>query len=366
MTDLNDKKKRHELIRRYLEAETTIEEERQLLEYFMHAEEELTPEEEDVRLVILSTNWHVEVNGLNDEKEAEFDKMMKRDTVDWKSHKIPSNMSWAFSVVAALILALCLITKGTMKDAPASQQYAMKTTTTTPTNGQTSLKEQSQRKERETEIQMTMVEEGNTAQKSMELVGDKDIQEPNIPIREDNKQVEAMIEPSEMETPNTSVAFTATAGDDEMGKRYPLNVTAANYNGEQKGGNHLVPSGNITFTTKTNPNNEASHFVVVNIGNGVRMLYSEMQDDSVIYIVDGKRVSKDAANRISPNCIKEKRKLKRGTADAIKETPEGLTHDIILITTKQSDANGEEHSLAPRRDTPLASEDDTRTGICFL
>ena len=48
MTDMNDKAKRLELVQRFLNAETTIEEEQLLLEYYTHTEEKLSPEEEDV------------------------------------------------------------------------------------------------------------------------------------------------------------------------------------------------------------------------------------------------------------------------------------------------------------------------------
>lgn len=366
MTDMKDKKKRHELIRRYLEAETTIEEERLLLEYFMHTEDELTPEEEEVRLIVLSTTCHIEIGRLNDEKEAEFDKMMEGKTVAWKSHRIPSKISWSFSVAAALVLALCLTTKETMKDAPATHQYAKTATTTPHPTLPTPLEEQPQQKEREADFQMAKAENGDTTKKSMTLVDDKDMQETNMSIREDNKQVATVIEPSETEKTNTSLAFTTTTVDDSEDKRYPLHVTTANYCREHKGSNHLVPSGDITFATKTTSNSNATQHVVANSGNGLRTLLSETPDDSVIYVVDGKRVSKEAANRISPDCIKEKRRLKRGTADAIKETPEGLTRDIIVITTKKSDTYGEEHLLAPHRNTPLASDDDTRKGICLL
>ena len=50
MTDLNDKKKRQDLMLRYLNAETTIEEEQFLQNCLEHSEEQLTPEEEDLLL----------------------------------------------------------------------------------------------------------------------------------------------------------------------------------------------------------------------------------------------------------------------------------------------------------------------------
>ena len=98
----------------------------------------------------------------------------------------------------------------------------------------------------------------------------------------------------------------------------------------------------------------------------MEMLYPEAKDDSVIYIVDGMMVTKETATRIPPDSIKQMRRLKRGTADAVRHTPEGLHHDILLITTKRSDSNRQDHSLAPYRNIPSVTDDNTQNGICLL
>lgn len=364
MIDLNDKKKRQELIRRYMNAETTIEEESLLLEYYMHTEDELTAEEEDLRLIIISTNRYAVDVGLSDEKEAEFDKMMKAETVGGKSRKFLPIVLWPSSMVVTLILALFLM-KVTVKDIPVSQQYAKKMVMARPVPEQASIKDRPQQGEKGAESQVALEEDG-AAQKSSTSVDDKEMQETDRSTIEETNQVATMIKPSETEKPNTSVALTTTTVSDSEDMLYPLNVTAANYGGGYKGSNHFVSSGSITITTKTRPNAKATHCAVVNTGKGVRMVYTEMQDDSVIYIIDGKRATKETANRIAPDSIIEMRRLRRGTSDAIRETPDGQTYDIILITTKMSDVKGQNHSFVPRRNGLLVSNNDNNNGMCLL
>ena len=365
MNALNDKTNRHELIRRYLDAETTIEEERLLVEYFMHTEDELSPEEEDVKLIVLSTARHIKDGGLDDEKEAEFDRMMKTETATSKSHHMISRTSWSLPVAAALILVLCLMTRRMVKDAPATQ-YAKSVTTTATHSLPAPLGEQPQHKESVTDFQMAKDGNGDTTQKSVNLIPDNNTQETNMSISADNKQVAAVTEPSERETTRMPPTFANAAADDPEGKRYPMNVSAANYGGEYQGRNHFVSSRSITITTKNRPDGNASHYTVVNAGNGSWMIDAEIQDDSVIYIVDGVRVTMETAYRISPDCIKEKQRLKRGTADAIKVCADGLTRDVIVIRTKRADDDGQDHSLVPVRNGLLISDSDKSNGICLL
>ena len=344
MTDLNDKKKRQELFHRYMNAETTIEEECLLLEYYMHTEDEITPEEEDLRLFIISTNRYAVDVGLSDEKEAEFDKMMKGKTVGGKSHKILPFVLWPSTMAVALILAMFLI-KGTMKETLVSQQYAKKIITKRPSSKQTSIKDRPQQEEKGAESKVAIKEDG-ASQKTSTWVDDKEMQET--------------------EKPNTSVSITTTTVNESDDKRHPLNVTAANYCGGYKGSNHFVSSGNITITTRTSPNTNAARYAIVNTGNGGKMVYSEIQDDSVIYIIDGIRTTKETANQIAPDSIIELRRLRRGTSEAIMETPDGQIYDIILITTNSSETKDQNHSLVPLRNGLLVSDVDNINGICLL
>ena len=369
MTDLNDKMKRKELIRRYLNAETTVEEEQLLLNFLEHNVEGLTPEEEDLRLIIISTIHLAGDVGLSDEKEAEFDKMMEAESAGGKANKISSKILWPSSMVAALILALFLLPWEAKEDTPAAQQYAKKTTMTpSPTSQQTSFEDKRQSKEKEAVFQMAMEEDGADKETSI-LAYAKEKPEEDMSISGENKPEPTAVEASEAEMPSATASATTTTNtiqNEPYDRGYPLNVTAANYNGGHQGSHRFQPSGDITITTKARPNGNASPYTVVNTRKGMRMLYSEMQDDSAIYIIDGKRVAKETVNRISPDEIKEMRRLQRGTSDAIKETPEGLTHDIILITTKRTAIDEQDHSMIPRRNGLLISDDDKSNGICLL
>ena len=107
MTDLNDKAKRLELVQHYLNAETTIEEEQLLLEYYTHSEEELSPEEEDVRLLLMATNAHSHQEELSIQKEKEFDQLMQP---FYQQDKKPRSRSqWLYPVIGAVAASLLLL-----------------------------------------------------------------------------------------------------------------------------------------------------------------------------------------------------------------------------------------------------------------
>lgn len=382
MTDLNDKMIRQKLIRRYLNAETTIEEEHLLLEYYLHTKEELTPEEEDLRLIIISTKLPAGNIGLSEEKEAEFDRMMERKTVSGKSHRALPKILVPSSLVAALILALFMMTRETVKDTLVSQQHATTSTTTKSTSESTSIKDRPQQDGKEANL-MTQVdsyailrkiflikeEDRDVTQQLNTMADEQDMNESNISATVEDRLVAAVIQPTEKEKLDTEAANTIIANksvEESTDCCYSLNVTAANYDGKHKDNRRKVPFGNITVTTKTGSNDKSAHYTIVNSENGMRMLSPEIHDDSVIYIVDGKRVTKETANRIAPESIKEIRRLKRGSSVAIKEHPYGLNHDIILITTKRSDADGQGHSSVPRGNALLVSDNDNSNGICLL
>lgn len=359
MTDLNDKKKRQDLMLRYLNAETTIEEEQFLQNCLEHSEEQLTPEEEDLLLIISSTR-HVGDVEPSDDKEAGFDKMMAGNTCR-KNHKTAFRLIWPSSMLIAVMLALFLMTKGSKNDAPVSPQYA--TTTPAASALQASLEEQ---REGDAAIQIAMNEDGDsTLQPALLAYGNME-QDTDIPVNEGSHPGAAEAETSEAEIHHPAVSVVTSITEDEPVAGYPQNVTAANYNAGRQGTTHFPSSGNVTIFTQTTPHGNTSHFTIVNTRNGMEMLYPEAKDDSVIYIVDGMMVTKETATRIPPDSIKQMRRLKRGTADAVRHTPGGLHHDILLITTKRSDSNRQDHSLAPYRNIPSVTDDNTPNGICLL
>lgn len=363
MTDLNDKKKRQDLMLRYLNAETTIEEEQFLQNCLEHSEEQLTPEEGDLLLIISSTR-HVGDVEPSDDKEAEFDKMIAGETLVGKNHKTAFRLIWPSSMLIAVMLALFLMTKGSKHDAPVSPQYA--TTTPAASALQASLEDTVQQREGDAAIQIAMNEDGDSTLQPALLAYGNTEQDTDIPVKEESHPGAAEAETSEAEIHHPAVSVVTSITEDEPEAGYPQNVTAANYNAGRQGTTHFPSSGNVTIFTQTTPHGNTSHFTIVNTRNGMEMLYPEAKDDSVIYIVDGMRVTKETATRIPPDSIKQMRRLKRGTADAVRHTPEGLHHDILLITTKRSDSNRQDHSLAPYRNIPSVTDDNTQNGICLL
>ena len=107
MTNLNDITKRRQLVEKYLNAETTIEEERMLHDFYSHAEEPLTPEDEDMRLLMKTTDRLKDNYILSDEKAEEFDRLM-----DGKPERHGKTISlyWFIPAAAAAVIAFFLLT----------------------------------------------------------------------------------------------------------------------------------------------------------------------------------------------------------------------------------------------------------------
>lgn len=106
MTNLSDKTKRQELINRYLNAETTIEEERLLTDFFSQANEVLTAEEEDARLLLRVTSRLAGEFELSEDKVNEFDQLTAK-----KQTKRARTISicWIASAAAAVLWAFFFI-----------------------------------------------------------------------------------------------------------------------------------------------------------------------------------------------------------------------------------------------------------------
>lgn len=76
MSKLHDKRVRLLIVKRYLNAETSIDEERELSEFYTTTTEKLTSEDEDVQLLLQATSTTDENFQLSKSKVAEFDRMM--------------------------------------------------------------------------------------------------------------------------------------------------------------------------------------------------------------------------------------------------------------------------------------------------
>lgn len=118
MKDLNETTIRMQLVNRYLNAETTIEEEQMLRKYYAQTEEVLTPEENDVRLLIMSSARFAGEFALSEEKADEFDRLMAK-----KPAKRVA-LYWIVSAAAAIIIAFFLLTNKQVDDVPSQPQVA--------------------------------------------------------------------------------------------------------------------------------------------------------------------------------------------------------------------------------------------------
>ena len=116
MTNLNDTNTRMQLVNRYLNAETTLEEEQLLRQYYAQTDDVLSPEESDVRQLILTSASLAGQFELSEEKGYEFDRLMA---------KRPARRNvfyWIASAAAAVVLTVFLLTYKQAGDASSTRQ----------------------------------------------------------------------------------------------------------------------------------------------------------------------------------------------------------------------------------------------------
>lgn len=371
MTDLNNKAKRQEMIQRYLNADTSIEEERLLLDYYTHAKNELPPEEEDAKLIITTINKRRINVELSDKKEKEFDKMMKehKEIGTIKTRKKASILSWPTLFAAAVILAFVLTTKKTEEN-PIAQQYVKKTSMKPPYSNETKKEGINMQQEKEATFQAytekaetashnpTTLEDGNEeAMASNSIKIAEEMVEQERPATESNETHQ-----TEMQS---EIGVWSTVNEPEN-HQYPLNVTTANYSRGKGSIPNFMTSGEVSFETMIFIDGNTTKQIAMSSDNGLITLYKEMHDDSVVYKIDGERVSKETVIQLPSENIEEVRMLKRGSADAIMEGPYGRTNDIILIKTKKAKANGKNHSSVPLINNQMISDFHMNNGICLL
>ena len=107
MTNLNDITKRRQLAEKYLNAETTIEEECMIHDFYSHAEEPLTLEDKDMQLLMDATDRLSSGFILSGEKAEEFDRLMA-DKPERHGKTIP--LYWLIPTAAAAVIAFFLLT----------------------------------------------------------------------------------------------------------------------------------------------------------------------------------------------------------------------------------------------------------------
>ena len=107
MTNINDITKRRQLAEKYLNAETTVEEERMLHDFYSQAEAPLTLEDKDMQLLMDATDRLKDNFILSDEKAEEFDRLM-----DGKPERHGKTISlyWFIPAAAAAVIAFFLLT----------------------------------------------------------------------------------------------------------------------------------------------------------------------------------------------------------------------------------------------------------------
>jgi hypothetical protein len=103
MKDLNDKTLRQLLIQRYLDGETTIEEERALVHFYQHHNDTFSADEENVRQLVLASTHLAKDFTLSKEKVEAFDRIMANDR-----RKRMVLWPWLAAACVAAILAIVL------------------------------------------------------------------------------------------------------------------------------------------------------------------------------------------------------------------------------------------------------------------
>ena len=116
MTNLNDTNTRMQLVNRYLNAETTLEEEQLLRQYYAQTDDVLSSEESEVRQLILTSASLAGQFELSEEKSYEFDRLMAK-------RPARRNVSyWIASAAAAVVLTVFLLTYKQAGDASSTRQ----------------------------------------------------------------------------------------------------------------------------------------------------------------------------------------------------------------------------------------------------
>jgi hypothetical protein len=124
MSKLHDKRVRLLMVKRYLNAETSIDEERELSEFYTTTTEKLTSEDEDVQLLLQATSTTDENFELSKSKVAEFDRMMdslpcQRTHVPEGTQEVPARQrlltiaGWISAVAASIGLLFILFDNNT-------------------------------------------------------------------------------------------------------------------------------------------------------------------------------------------------------------------------------------------------------------
>lgn len=219
MKNLNDKNTRQELVRRYLNAETTLEEERLLADFLTDTDAALSQEEEDVRLLLQMSDC-MEQSAISEEKADEFDRLMQRDR--HKSRIV--TLRWIVtSAAAAVIIAFVYITSRQHMDTPTDKSIAMVKSETEKADEKDGAQLLSQQNEDENVI--------NTSHNKPSVKPKK------ASHRNKKRQVDTDLQIKEM-------------------------TQAVNFQNEQVESYQLRPAGDATIITKTSSDGISSSYII--------------------------------------------------------------------------------------------------------
>lgn len=121
-----------------------------------------------------------------------------------------------------------------------------------------------------------------------------------------------------------------TSGSMNAFMRNPLVIV----DGVEYNGSLYEITDEMDYVDVYNPDDEVAKSYGEKGRNGVMKIYTKKQADAIVYVVNGNVVSKEGFNQLKPNDIKKIKVLKRGTADAMKASADGNSHDVYLVTTK--------------------------------
>ena len=215
MKNLNDTSMRMQLVHRYLNAETTIEEEQRLLQYYAETDNTLTPEERDVRLLILSSAQLTGEFALSEEKAGEFDKLM----VKKPAKRIA--IYWIASGAAAVILVFFLLTNKQVDNVPNQPQVASVS---------------------QKEIAKPLQQEAVT-------------EEPPVAVEPEQAITERHTHKQPKRKPHRSAPAITEQQVNNM-------MFATNYTNEQVESYRLQPVGDATIVTKTRVNGTSASYII--------------------------------------------------------------------------------------------------------
>lgn len=393
MTSLSDRDKRMELVERYLNAETSIEEERLLLDYYMKVNTGLSPEEEDVRMVILLTARLANYEELSDEKERIFDQLMKRSAMkrvkSW--HKSPGWILGALSLVAAALLAFVFIPK-TSRETVVEQPLA-KSMAPAPSFRLQQDSDGVAQQMGNAENQLIDLETpgklspetpllAQAMQTNEQEATSSDSDSPSTKTSEHEALPPSLSRGVSPQSPSVTMEDDAQFSCVITSSDGCMKISVAHFGGFSTDRNTFDALNNEDYAEDWRYSDAKAIRLseVEQVEHGVARAYDEHGMDGVmsylsektkkaenpiVYKIDGKRVSKEVFDKLSPDDIKEIQILKRGSAAAIKEGPHGWKNDIILVTTRQN-SSAKEQSSAPSSFYRLRNPFETGADTCLL